>query len=314
MFFMICQINPQASMKTKGPRAPLAMALALLFVLVGSNLLADTTIDSANHLAYGANIGWLEGRGDVTSGVVVGEYVCSGYIYGANVGWINLGTGFPTNGIQYQNLSPNDFGVNLDAAGNLSGYAWGANIGWIIFTNGTATGALASADSPRVDMSTGQLSGYAYSANCGWISLSNTIARVQTDRIAPGADLNKDGVPDAWEIQNFATTKVNLNDDADLDGASNLEEYLAGTNPNDPKDSLHITYVAYGDVTPHFTTLHWTPLTTRFTTIQYRSLDTNSVWTDAISYGFGVGSSTFKTGNTNAYEFYRIRAYRPLGP
>ena len=178
--------------------------------------------------------------------------------YADNVGWINLGTGFPTNGIQYRNLSANDFGVNLDSAGNLSGCAWGANIGWIIFTNGTATGALSSADSPRVNMSTGKrLGGYAYSANCGWISLSNSTAYVQTDKIAPGADLNGDGIPDAWEIQNFGTTNINVNADADGDGMSNLQEYYAGTNPNDLNDYLHITYVAYGDVTPNFTTLHW---------------------------------------------------------
>ena len=300
-------------MQTKNMPGLLAVILLSGLHLAASR--AATTIDAVNHYAYGANIGWLDGRGDVSSGAVMGEYVCSGNIYGANVGWINLGTGFPTNGIQYRNLAANDFGVNLDSLGYLSGYAYSANIGWIVFTNGSASGPLSATDWPKVNMSSGKLSGYAYSANCGWISLSNATTFVQTDTIAPGADLNGDGIPDAWEIQNFGTTNINVNADADGDGVSNLHEYYAGTDPKDINDYLHITYVARGDVVPNFTTLHWTSVSTRFYTIQYRlGLDAGSPWADSIGYGFGASSSTFNTGHTNAYEFYQIRAYRPLGP
>src|SRR5450759_3795542 len=91
-------------------------------LLISSLLLAGsavcvfgaTTIDTANRYAYGANSGWLDCRGDTANGGVIGDYVCSGYIYSANVGWINLGSGSPTNGIQYQNNSGTDFGVNQD--------------------------------------------------------------------------------------------------------------------------------------------------------------------------------------------------------
>ena len=46
------------------------------------------------------------------------------------------------------------------------------------------------------------------------------------------ADTDGDGMPDAWEIAHGLNPRVNdANDDADLDGLTNLEEYLAGTDP-----------------------------------------------------------------------------------
>jgi hypothetical protein len=149
---------------------------------------AATTITDTNHFAFAANVGWLEGRGDVANGAVIGEYVCSGYLYAANAGWIHLGGNAPANGIRYQNNSATDYGVNQDSLGNLRGYAYGANIGWVNFEN---------AGAPKVDLATGKLSGCAYSANCGWISLSNAQAVVQTATITPGTDSDSDGIADA---------------------------------------------------------------------------------------------------------------------
>lgn len=276
------------------------------FIAWRGSLPAATTIDPAHQFAYGANIGWMDWRGDTSHGAVIGEYVCSGYIYSANVGWIHLGSGAPTNDVQYLNVSSNDFGVNVDPYGNLRGYAWGANVGWIAFEN---TGT------PKVDMRTGRFSGYAYSANCGWISLSNASAYVQTDAIAPGLDSDADGLADGWEISNFGHLGVNPDGDADGDGQSNHDEYIAGTNPNDANDNLRITYVARGDVTPDFTTLHWTSEPTRFYTIEYRgTLNPADFWADSLTLPFGAGQATFNTGHTNAMEFYRVRAFRPLGP
>src|ERR1039458_3266391 len=156
------------------------LALISAFSLEPSALLhAATTIDAANRYAYGANIGWMDWRGDTNNGTVISECVCSGYIYSANVGWINLGSGSPANQIQYQNNSAADFGVNQDGLGNLSGYAWGANIGWVNFEQ--------LSGKPKVNLLNGQMSGYVWSANCGWISLSNAVAYVQTDTIQKGA-------------------------------------------------------------------------------------------------------------------------------
>jgi len=289
------------------PIAFIQLAAAVLILPSSLSVHAATMIDGANRYAYGANIGWMDWTGDGANGAVIGEYVCSGYIYSANVGWIALGSGGPANGIYYQNLSADDFGVNQDGLGNLRGYAHGANIGWINFED---TGA------PRVDLATGQLSGYAWSANCGWLSLSNAVAYVQTDSIQAGADSNSDGIPDAWELQNFGTIAIDVNGDPDGDGLSNLQEYLAGTDPNDVNSVLKITAFTFAPGGTN-TTLTWNSVTTRFYQAQKTTDLSHNTWADS---GLGLiapaGSST--SGNftdTNApVRFYRVQAVRPLAP
>ena len=267
---------------------------------------AASTIDPVNRYAYGANLGWMDWLADTNHGAVIGEYVCSGYIYAANAGWINLGSGAPTNQIYYQNLSANDFGVNQDGLGNLRGYAYGANIGWVNFES---TGA------PKVDLQTGRLTGSIWSANCGWISLSNSYAVVQTDTIAPGA-MDSNGLPVAWELLNFGHTGVDPNADPDHDGMSNLEEYLAGTDPNNAGSRLAIT--AFGS-TPEGTaaTVMWSSVTSRYYYLQERaSLSPGSPWTDS---GLGLitpdgATTTRTTANSSApMRYYRVLAVRPLG-
>ena len=268
---------------------------------------AAATINSTNKYAHSANLGWMDWRGDTNGGAIIGEYVCSGYIYGANVGWINLGSGTPTNGIAYQNLSANDFGVNQDGLGNLRGYAWGANIGWINFESNGA---------PKVDLKSGRMTGYIYSANCGWISLSNAFAYVQTDIIAPGA-VGTNGLPIAWQLLNFGNTNVNPNADPDGDGMNNLQEYLAGTDPNNLNSKLAITTFS---TSPSGASnyLSWQSVLTRCYYVQERlSLNNGFSWFDS---GLGLigpdGASTASTilGTNGPLRFYRVQAIRPLSP
>jgi hypothetical protein len=279
-------------------------------VLCGSLLAgsAATTIDTVNRYAYGANIGWIDWRGDDTNGAVIGEYVCSGYLYSANVGWIHLGNGSPTNGIQYSNNAANNFGVNHDGSGNLRGYAYGANIGWINFD---------AAGAPKVDLTTGRLSGSIYSANCGWISLSNSVAHVQTGSIAPGADSDRDGIADAWELIHTNTLGAfTATSDLDRDGTSDRNEYLADTDPRDQDSRLAITAFGTGPggTMPSVT---WSSVITRRYRIEKTLSLTAPEWTDS---GLGLivpdGLSTTRNfADTNApMRFYRIEATRPLAP
>lgn len=264
---------------------------------------AATTLNPTNHYAYGANVGWVDGRGDTNHGAVIGEYVCSGSLYAANLGWISLGDGSPVNSIQYQNTSASDYGVNRDGLGNLRGYAYGANIGWVAFEN---TGA------PGVDLVTGKLSGYAYSANCGWISLSNAVAFVQTDTLAPGVDKDNDGIADGWERTYTNTlTAFTAASDTDQDGSTDLDEYFAGTNPLDAEDNLRITSFTR---TGTYNTLWWTSEPTRFYRVERcAALDDVSRWETIISRDW-LGWNNVGFDNTGWQYLYRIRAVRPLMP
>ncbi len=283
-----------------------------LFVLLLSSASAWTTwaastIDPISRYAYGSNVGWVNCLADTNNGAVIGQYVCSGYIYSGNVGWINLGSGAPTNGIQYQNKSKEDFGVNTDGLGNLRGYAWGANIGWVTFED---TGA------PKVNLLNGQLCGYVWSANCGWISLSNAVAFVQTDVMSPG-QLDSSGLPIAWELIYFGQTGIDPNADPDGDGMSNYQEYLAGTNPTNSNDYLRITAVSFAPGGTN-AALTWTSTPTRYYLIQKTPNLNTPNWVDS---GLGLISPSgdpatmTSLNDTNApTRFYRVQAVRPLLP
>jgi hypothetical protein len=285
--------------------------LILLAAWSVAGVRAASTIDTNNAYAYGANIGWVNAFADGTNGAVIGQFYCTGYIYSANVGWISLGaSNGPANGYAYSNISSNDWGVNnVGGSGQLSGMAYGANIGWITFEQ---TYGL-----PQVNLLNGQLTGYAYSANVGWISLSNSFAVLQTDSISPGP-LDGNGLPVAWELEYFGTTNINPNADPDGDGMSNLQEYLAGTNPNDPKSTLRSTAIS-GNTIGSTATITWTSVPSRLYYVEERTNLTTGAWATNLTLGVvspDVGSTTTR-GLTDAAapkRFFRVQAVVPLSP
>lgn len=60
-------------------------------------------------------------------------------------------------------------------------------------------------------------------------------------------DSDQDDMLDAWELAVFGTLVRDGRNDFDHDGMSDLEEYLAGTNPADPADRLSILCLKNGD-------------------------------------------------------------------
>jgi len=271
---------------------------------------AASTINATNRYAYGANVGWLDWRGDDTNGAIIGTFICAGYLYGANVGWLHLGSGSPVNGYAYGNLGTNDYGVNHDGAGNLRGYAYGANIGWVAFETQGA---------PTVDLLTGNLSGYAYGANVGWISLSNAQAFVQTDALDTGPDTDGDGIPDQWEYARAGNlTNMNATSHGDGDGVSDKDEYGADTDPFDTNDYLRVTALSVnsGGTT---STVTWSSHATRL----YRVLGCDDLlggaWATNTPPGLvtpdsGATTTRAVPGSTATQRFFRVQAVLPPGP
>lgn len=284
----------------------------ILPIFITIPALAETSFDTTEKFAWGANTGWLSFRHDTPAspaGVVFGGAFLSGYAWCANTGWINFGDGTPTNGYQYSNTA-DDHGVNHDGTGNLSGYAWSANTGWINF--GWASPS--DPHRPRVDLLSGAFSGYAWGANTGWLNLGTgrlTALKMLDD------DSDGDGIPDWWEMFHFQTVSaINETTDTDGDGFPDLSEYHADTDPDNPLSNLKVVFQLHRPEGPQ-TTLTFTSGPTRLYRIEH-SNELTPPWTDSALGVFlpdtGLTTTRSITYPSNPRKFFRVVALVPLSP
>lgn len=114
---------------------------------------------------------------------------------------------------------------------------------------------------------------------------------------APSAtDTDGDQMPDAWEMTYFGSLEQIL-PDWDGDGLSNLEEYIAGTDPTDPASVFIIEDM-------NVPTLYWTAVPDRTYSVY---------WTDnllqpfvRIAFGLTTGSYTDNSHSGGTANYYRI--------
>jgi Bacterial TSP3 repeat len=116
-------------------------------------------------------------------------------------------------------------------------------------------------------------------------------------------DTDHDGLPDDWEMFYFGNLDQGANDDPDGDGVSNLDEYLAGTDPTQAKSAFHLAMA-------NATTLHWPNLPSRRFVVKFSNDLKNwqTVTNAAIIYPSPTTATWTDLNPSSSNRFYRVQA------
>ena len=160
------------------------------------------------------------------------------------------------------------------------------------------------------------------------VGVKNSVVTNRTQIVVP-FDSDSDGMGDGWEWDYFETLSVMPNDDADVDGANNLSECIAGTHPSNANSrftfatqgSTGVTYrirvdtqngrqykIQFSDVLPT-QAVNWRAFANQANGV--------GVWTETNPAGstfFFLDDQTGATSGgpaTNGARYYRIGVRKP---
>jgi hypothetical protein len=127
----------------------------------------------------------------------------------------------------------------------------------------------------------------------------------------PFADLDYDGMPDAWEIACFGNTNQpasGVSGDYDEDGSFNIQEFLAGTHPTNENSRLQVTGFS---ATNGPTTVSWTAVPYRYYDVDACTNLAGGVWDylGSVTNLNSLGALRFDdpTEPLPPMRFYRVR-------
>ncbi len=128
------------------------------------------------------------------------------------------------------------------------------------------------------------------------------------------ADFDRDGLADFWEAQYFGASSTNDPSNAALDfdgdGMSNLEEYLAGTNPTDPQSVLRIEALEWYT---NSVLLRFTAISNKSYTIQSRDF-VGGNWDRVIDVSAAPTNRALTLTNSADLTLEPRRFYRVMTP
>jgi hypothetical protein len=126
-------------------------------------------------------------------------------------------------------------------------------------------------------------------------------------------DSDGDGIPDWWMLAYFnhptgqAADNSLASDDADGSGMSNLQDFLAGTDPINPNSAFRITNIS---IIGNDVAVTWTTEPNKTNQLERSSiLGTNASWFSVGPLTIGTGSPASQTdfgAATNPPAFYRV--------
>ncbi len=148
------------------------------------------------------------------------------------------------------------------------------------------------------------------------VSSNNSVTVTTTAADASHIDRNHDGLPDAWQIAYFGSTNAPnacASCDPDGDGLSNLQEYLAGTDPTNACSGFRITAItpAGADARVYFTSVggkYYFLERCDYLGGAWTSIVTNIPGNDGVQWVKDIG------GATRTIAFYRVRLSQLSSP